>query len=182
MDLDYNSTDLTFREQVRSYLEGHLPSDLRHKVLGHKRLSGADYRRWHKILAVQGWVAPAWPVQYGGAAWSPVQRHIWEEECTRLGAPTILSFGVNMIGPVLMEFGTDAQKRHYLPRILSCEDWWCQGYSEPGAGSDLASLKTSAVLTQQEDGDYYLVNGQKTWTTFAQHADMMFCLVRTDAG
>lgn len=182
MDLDYDANDLGFRGQVRSYLEAHLPSDLQHKVLNHKRLSGEDYRRWHKILAAQGWVAPAWPAEYGGAAWTPVQRHIWEEECMRAGAPVILSFSINMIGPVLMAFGNDAQKRRYLPRILSGEDWWCQGYSEPGAGSDLASLKTSAILVRHDDGDYYLVNGQKTWTTLAQHADMMFCLVRTDSG
>ncbi len=127
-------------------------------------------------------MAPAWPVEYGGTGWSAVQRHIWEEECARAGTPPILPFGVDMVAPVIMAFGNEAQKQHYLPRILSCDDWWCQGYSEPGSGSDLASLKTRAELVKDADGDHYMVNGQKTWTTLAQHADMIFCLVRTDTG
>jgi alkylation response protein AidB-like acyl-CoA dehydrogenase len=134
--------------------------------------------RWHQIVALQGWVAPNWPLEYGGTGWSTVQQHIWQEECAQAGTPPIMPFGVNMVAPVIIAFGNDAQKRHYLPRILSCEDWWCQGYSEPGSGSDLASLKTRA----ERDGDDYIVNGQKTWTTLAQHADMMFCLVRTENG
>jgi alkylation response protein AidB-like acyl-CoA dehydrogenase len=161
---------------VRAFLEAELPADLQHKVLNHLRLSKDDYVRWHKILARQGWVAPGWPQEFGGPGWTPAQRHIFEEECARAGTPPIMPFGVNMVAPVIMAFGSQAQKDHYLPRILSCEDWWCQGYSEPGAGSDLASLKTTAV----RDGDHYIVNGQKTWTTLAQHADMIFCLVRTD--
>jgi alkylation response protein AidB-like acyl-CoA dehydrogenase len=177
MDLNYTSEDLAFRDQVRSFLEAELPSDLRRKVLDHLRLSKEDYVRWHRILARQGWVAPGWPREYGGPGWTAAQRHIFEEECARAGTPPIMPFGVNMVAPVIMAFGSQAQKDHYLPRILSCEDWWCQGYSEPGAGSDLASLKTTAV----RDGDHYIVNGQKTWTTLAQHADMIFCLVRTDA-
>jgi alkylation response protein AidB-like acyl-CoA dehydrogenase len=176
MDLNYTSEDLAFRDQVRAFLEAELPSDLRHKVLNHLRLSKDDYVRWHKILARQGWVAPGWPREFGGPGWTPAQRHIFEEECARAGTPPIMPFGVNMVAPVIMAFGSQAQKDHYLPRILSCEDWWCQGYSEPGAGSDLASLKTTAV----KDGEHYIVNGQKTWTTLAQHADMIFCLVRTD--
>jgi alkylation response protein AidB-like acyl-CoA dehydrogenase len=147
-------------------------------VRKHLRLSKDDIVRWHKILHRQGWVAPGWPVEFGGPGWSPVQRHIFEEECARAGTPPVMPFGVNMVAPVIMAFGSQAQKDYYLPRILSCEDWWCQGYSEPGAGSDLASLKTTAV----RDGDHYIVNGQKTWTTLAQHADMIFCLVRTDPG
>jgi hypothetical protein len=127
-------------------------------------------------VAAQGWAAPNWPVEYGGTGWSKVQVHLWEEACAQAGTPPILPFGVNMVAPVLMAFGNEAQKRYYLPRILNCDDWWCQGYSEPGSGSDLASLKTRA----QRDGDHYIVNGQKTWTTLGQHADMMFCLVRTD--
>ena len=178
MDLNYTSEDLAFRDHVRAFLDANLPADLQQKVRKHLRMAKDDYVRWHKVLAKQGWVAPAWPVEYGGAGWTPVQRHIWEEECARAGTPPILPFGVNMVAPVIMAFGNDAQKAHYLPRILSCEDWWCQGYSEPGAGSDLASLKTTAV----RDGDHYIVNGQKTWTTLAQHADMIFCLVRTDTG
>ena len=178
MDLNYTDEDLTFRDQVRAFLDASLPADLQHKVLNHKRLSKQDYVRWHKIVAQQGWVGTGWPVEYGGTGWSPVQRHIWEEECARAGTPPILPFGVAMVAPVIMAFGNEAQKRHYLPRILNCDDWWCQGYSEPGSGSDLASLKTRA----ERQGDHYLVNGQKTWTTLAQHADMIFCLVRTDSG
>ena len=178
MDLHYSDDDLAFRDQVRAFLAAQLPADLKNKVNQHKRLERDDYLRWHKILAKQGWVAPAWPVEFGGTGWSPVQRHIWEEECARAGTPPILPFGVNMVAPVIMAFASAEQKAYYLPRILSCEHWWCQGYSEPGAGSDLASLKTTAV----RDGDDYIVNGQKTWTTLAQHADMIFCLVRTDTG
>ncbi len=176
MDLDYAPEDLAFREHVRAWLADNLPADLQHKVLNHLRLTREDYVRWHRIVHRQGWVAPNWPVEHGGTGWSRVQQHLWEEECARAGTPPILPFGVNMVAPVIIAFGNDAQKRHFLPRILSCEDWWCQGYSEPGAGSDLASLKTRAV----RDGDHYIVSGQKTWTTLGQHADMMFCLVRTD--
>jgi len=176
MDLNYSAGDEAFRATVRAFLGQHLPADLQQKVRAHRRLQREDYVRWHKIVARQGWAAPAWPVEYGGPGWSAVQRHIWEEECARAGTPPILPFGVNMVAPVIMAFGNEAQKAHYLPRILNCDDWWCQGYSEPGAGSDLASLKTSAV----RDGDHYIVNGQKTWTTLGQHADMIFCLVRTD--
>ena len=176
MDLTYTGDDLAFRDQVRAFLEAELPADLRHKVANHLRLHKDDYVRWHRILARQGWAAPGWPRDYGGPGWTPVQRHIFEEECARAGTPPVLPFGVNMVAPVIMAFGSEEQKAYYLPRILACEDWWCQGYSEPGAGSDLASLKTTAV----RDGDHYIVNGQKTWTTLAQHADMIFCLVRTD--
>jgi alkylation response protein AidB-like acyl-CoA dehydrogenase len=176
MDLTYTGDDLAFRDQVRAFLESELPADLRHKVHNHLRLHKDDYVRWHRILARQGWVAPGWPREYGGPGWTPVQRHIFEEECARAGTPPVLPFGVNMVAPVIMAFGSQEQKAYYLPRILACEDWWCQGYSEPGAGSDLASLKSTAV----RDGDHYIVNGQKTWTTLAQHADMIFCLVRTD--
>ncbi|WP_413671281.1 acyl-CoA dehydrogenase family protein [Massilia cellulosiltytica] len=176
MDLTYTGDDLAFRDQVRAFLEAELPADLRHKVADHLRLHKDDYVRWHRILARQGWAAPGWPREYGGPGWTPVQRHIFEEECARAGTPPVLPFGVNMVAPVIMAFGSEEQKAYYLPRILACEDWWCQGYSEPGAGSDLASLKTTAV----RDGDHYIVNGQKTWTTLAQHADMIFCLVRTD--
>jgi alkylation response protein AidB-like acyl-CoA dehydrogenase len=182
MDLNYTSEDLAFRDQVRTFLEAELPAELRHKVLNHLRLTKDDYVRWHKILARQGWVAPGWPREFGGPGWTPAQRHIFEEECARAGTPPIMPFGVNMVAPVIMAFGSQAQKDHYLPRILSCEDWWCQGYSEPGAGSDLASLKTSAVRGRDTEGEHYIVNGQKTWTTLAQHADMIFCLVRTDPG
>ncbi len=176
MDLNYAPEDLAFRDTVRAWLAQNLPADLSRKVLNHRRLQRDDYLRWHRIVHRQGWVAPNWPVEHGGTGWSRVQQHLWEEECARAGTPPILPFGVNMVAPVIIAFGSDAQKRHYLPRILSCDDWWCQGYSEPGSGSDLASLKTRAV----RDGEHYIVNGQKTWTTLGQHADMMFCLVRTD--
>jgi alkylation response protein AidB-like acyl-CoA dehydrogenase len=181
MDLHHLDEDLAFRDQVRAFLASHLPPELQRKVRQHLRLSRDDYVRWHRILAAQGWVAPAWPVEFGGPGWTPVQRHIFEEECALAGTPPILPFGVNMVAPVIMAFGSEQQKAYYLPRILSCEDWWCQGYSEPGAGSDLAALKTSARRATDRDGEHYIVNGQKTWTTLAQHADMIFCLVRTDA-
>ena len=177
MDLHYTDEDLAFRDQVRAFLDSHLPQDLRDKVLGHLRLAKDDFVRWHRILAAQGWVAPGWPVEFGGPGWTPVQRHIFEEECARAGTPRVMPFGIDMVAPVIMAFGSQQQKDYFLPRILSCEDWWCQGYSEPGAGSDLASLKTTAI----RDGEDYIVNGQKTWTTLAQHADMIFCLVRTDS-
>ncbi len=179
MDLNYAPEDLAFRDTVRSWLKDKLPADLQHKVLNHQRLKRDDYVRWHRIVHMQGWVAPNWPVEHGGTGWTRVQQHLWEEECAQAGTPPILPFGVNMVAPVIIAFGNEAQKRHYLPRILSCEDWWCQGYSEPGSGSDLASLKTRATR-EAGDGDHYIVNGQKTWTTLGQHADMMFCLVRTD--
>jgi len=177
MDLNYSSEDLAFRDQVRAFLEANLPADLQQKVRKHLRLSREDIVRWHQIVARQGWVAPAWPVEYGGPGWNATQRHIWEEECAIAGTPPVLPFGINMVAPVIMAFGNEEQKAYYLPRILSCEDWWCQGYSEPGSGSDLASLKTTA----ERVGDHYIVNGQKTWTTLGQHADMIFCLVRTDS-
>ena len=178
MDFDYTEEERAFRDEVRAFLAEQLPEDLRDKVERKLRLTREDYVRWHRILHCKGWVAPNWPVEYGGPGWTPVQRHIFEEECAYAGTPGIMPFGINMVAPVIMAFGSPAQKAYYLPRILSCEDWWCQGYSEPGAGSDLASLKTTAV----REGDYYIVNGQKTWTTLAQHADMIFCLVRTDPG
>ncbi len=182
MDLNYSDEELAFRSEVRAFLAANLPPDLQHKVRSHLRLSKEDSVRWHKILAAQGWVAPGWPIEFGGPGWTPTQRHIFEEECARAGTPQIMPFGVNMVAPVIMAFGSPEQKAYYLPRILSCEDWWCQGYSEPGAGSDLASLKTTAVRCIDAEGEHYIVNGQKTWTTLAQHADMIFCLVRTDTG
>ena len=177
MDLHYTAEETAFRDTVRAFLDTHLPADLQRKVRQHLRLNRDDYVRWHKIVAKQGWAAPAWPVEYGGTGWTAVQRHIWEDECARAATPPILPFGVNMVAPVIMAFANAEQKAYYLPRILNCDDWWCQGYSEPGAGSDLASLKTTA----ERDGDHYIVNGQKTWTTLGQHADMIFCLVRTDS-
>ena len=131
---------------------------------------------WQKLLHERGWIAPNWPIEYGGTGWSAIQRYIFDEECAAAGTPPLSPFGLMMVAPVIMKFRNDAQKSYYLPRILSSEDWWCQGYSEPNAGSDLASLQTRAV----RDGDHYVVNGAKTWTTHAQYADLIFCLVRTD--
>src|SRR3569832_2417741 len=166
MDLNYTAYELAFRDTVRTFIASHLPQELWHMVLHHKRLAKDDFLRWHKTVARQGWVGASWPVEYGGTGWSAVQRHIWDRECALAGAPPILPFGVNMVAPVIMAFGNDAQKRRYLPRILNGDDWWCKGYSEPGAGSDLASLKTRA----ERRGDHYIVNVQISWTTLAQYA------------
>ncbi len=169
--------DQAFRTEVSSFIAENLPAHLASKVeLGH-RLTRDDFVEWHKILFAKGWIAPGWPVEHGGTGWSPMQRHIFDEELGLAPTPQVMPFGLSMVGPVIMAFGNDAQQAKYLPRILSCEDWWCQGYSEPGSGSDLASLKTRA----ERDGDHYVVNGSKTWTTYAQYADMMFCLVRTSS-
>jgi alkylation response protein AidB-like acyl-CoA dehydrogenase len=177
MDLQYTPEEQAFREEVRAFVRAKLPRDIAAKVLGHRRVVKEDYVRWQKILHEKGWIAANWPVEHGGTGWSAVQQHIFDEECAAAGAPRLIPFGLNMVAPVIIQFGSPWQKSHYLPRILASEDWWCQGYSEPGSGSDLASLKTRAV----RQGDHYVVNGQKTWTTLAQYADMIFCLVRTDS-
>ncbi|MEK9573993.1 MAG: acyl-CoA dehydrogenase family protein [Candidatus Puniceispirillaceae bacterium] len=176
MDLNYSESERAFRDEVRDWLAQNLPAALRDKVKNHKRLSKEDHHLWHEKLRSRGWLCWHWPVEHGGTGWTPVQKHIFEEEMIAAGAPRIIPFGPNMLGPVLIEFGSETHKKTYLPRILNCEDWWCQGYSEPGSGSDLASLKTKA----ERRGDVYIVNGQKTWTTLGHHADKMFCLVRTD--
>ena len=176
MDLNYSTEEEAFRTEVRTWLDANLPKTISAKVLAHKHVAKEETVQWHKILAKKGWIAPAWPVEWGGTGWNATQKHIFEEECARAGTPAILPFGLAMVAPVIMKFGNEAQKRHHLPRIYNTDDWWCQGYSEPGSGSDLASLKTRAV----RQGDKYIVNGQKTWTTLAQHADWIFCLVRTD--
>ncbi|MEQ9259767.1 MAG: acyl-CoA dehydrogenase family protein, partial [Roseovarius sp.] len=178
MDLTYTDAQKAFRDEVRAFLAEKLPQRLSAKVAGGKRLSKADYEEWHAILNAQGWLGVTWPREHGGTGWNAVERHIFEEETTAAHAPRIVPFGLNMLGPVLMKFGSEAQKAHYLPRILDGSDWWCQGYSEPGAGSDLASLRTEAV----REGDHYIVNGQKTWTTLGQYANKIFCLVRTAKG
>jgi alkylation response protein AidB-like acyl-CoA dehydrogenase len=175
MNLEFSGEHLAFQQNVRKFLEENLPSDIRDKMKGGLRMERDDHVRWQDILAKKGWMAPAWPDEYGGCGWSTVERYIFDEECGRAGAPRVIAFGTKMVGPVIYTFGSDEQKSKYLPRILNNEDWWCQGYSEPGSGSDLASLQTKAV----RDGDHYIVNGTKTWTTLAQWADMMFCLVRT---
>jgi hypothetical protein len=176
MDLNYSAEELAFRDEVRAWLGANLPQELREKVESYAHLSKDDLARWHRILAQQGWVAPAWPKEWGGTGWNVVQRYIFEEELGFAGAPPIIPFGITMCAAVLLRFGTEAQKKRFLPRIYNGDDFWCQGYSEPGSGSDLASLKTKAV----RHGDHYVVNGQKIWTTLAHYADWIFCLVRTD--
>ncbi len=176
MELTFTPEEEAFRTEVRSFLKEHLPERLSSQIRDGLQLSKADMEEWHAILNRQGWLANHWPQQYGGPGWSAVQKFIFELECALAHTPRIVPFGVGMLGPVLIKYGNEAQKRYWLPRILSGEDWWCQGYSEPGAGSDLAGVKTTAV----RQGDHYIVNGQKTWTTLGQHANMIFCLVRTD--
>ena len=176
MDLSYTAEELGFRDEVRGFLEENLPKEMSDAVRDGRSLGKEGHDRWHAILKARGWLAPNWPRAFGGCEWNAVQRHIFEDECCRAHAPRIVPFGLSMLAPVLQKFGSKEQQDHYLPRILSGEDWWCQGYSEPGAGSDLASLRTRAV----RDGDHYVVNGQKTWTTLGQYANWIFCLVRTD--
>ncbi len=176
MDLSYSPDELAFRDEMRAFLRDELPKDIADKVRMGRELTKDDMERWHAILNARGWLAQNWPKAFGGAEWSAVQRHIYDVEAAAAHAPRIVPFGLSMLGPVLQKFGSKAQQDHWLPRILDGSDWWCQGYSEPGAGSDLASLKTRAV----RNGDHYIVNGQKTWTTLGQHANMIFCLVRTD--
>ena len=176
MDLDYSPDELAFRDEVRGWLRANLPEDLRRKVETYDDLTREDLLRWHGILAKKGWIAPWWPRNWGGTDWTVVQRYIFEEECGYAGAPPIIPFGVTMCAAVLFRFGTPEQQKRFLPPMYNGEVFWCQGYSEPGSGSDLASLKTRAV----REGDHYVVNGQKTWTTLAHYADWIFCLVRTD--
>ncbi|TSE27878.1 acyl-CoA dehydrogenase family protein [Tepidimonas aquatica] len=175
MDLAFTPEELAFREEVRGWIREHLDPALAAKVLGGLRLSKDDIQGWARTLGRQGWLAYRWPRAFGGPGWSVVQQHLFDEALAEAGAPPILPFGPVMVAPVIMAFGTPEQQRRFLPGIASGEVWWCQGYSEPGSGSDLASLRTRA----ERAGDHYVVNGQKTWTTLAQHADWIFCLVRT---
>ena len=172
---DGNAAELAFRREVRDYCEQELPTDVRRKVLGNLFLTKEDNLAFLRSLAGRGWVAGHWPRAHGGAEWTPLQRFVFEEESMRCGAPWLIPFGVNYVGPVIYTFGSAAQKARFLPPILASEEWWAQGYSEPGAGSDLAGLKTRAV----RHGDHYVVTGQKIWTSYVQWADWMFCLVRT---
>jgi len=176
MDFNFSDLDLAFRQEVRDFMQQSLPDELREIAEHGQHFRNEHYVRWQKILFEQGWAAPGWPVEHGGPGWTPTQKYIFQEELGLSGAPMPPAFGIGMIGPVLIAFGNDQQKAEYLPCILNGDDWWCQGYSEPGSGSDLASLRTKAVL----DGDHYVVNGQKIWTSYAQYANRMFCLVRTD--
>ncbi len=178
MDLEFSPEEIAFRDEVRAFIAESYPATLRGKQDEGDDLTKEDFLSWHRVLAKKGWIAPAWPVEYGGPGWTATQRYIWSEETARADCIRIMPFGITMVGPVIYTFGTAEQKARFLPGILSGEDWWCQGYSEPGAGSDLASLRTRAVLS--DDGQHYIVNGQKTWTTMAQHADWGFFLVRTN--
>jgi len=176
MDLRFTDEEVAFRQEVRAFFHDALPGNIHRKMTEGHHLAKDDIVTWQRILNQKGWAVPFWPVEYGGTGWTSMQQYIFLEEMQMTPAPPPLGFGVNMVGPVIYTFGTEAQKQQFLPRIRNIDDWWCQGFSEPGAGSDLASLKTSA----KRDGDHYVVNGQKTWTTLAQHADWIFCLVRTD--
>ena len=177
MDLNFSPQDEAFRAEVRQFLAERLPADIRARIAaGDHSQTRDDIVRWQAILHERGWAAPAWPVEFGGTGWSKTRQYIFECECALGDAPAQLAFGIKMIGPVLMRFGSAAQQQQFLPRILTGADWWCQGYSEPGAGSDLASLKMRAV----RDGDHYVLDGQKAWNTLGQFADWIFCLVRTD--
>ena len=177
MNLDFTDEDRAFRQEIRDFLRGALPEDLRRKMAERRYLGKDDVARWQRIMNARGWAVPAWPVEWGGQAWTPTQRYIFQEEMALARAPEGSPFNVNMIGPIIAKFGSEEQKRKFLPATANADIWWCQGFSEPGAGSDLAALKTRA----ERDGDDYVINGQKIWTTQAQYADWMFALVRTDA-
>jgi alkylation response protein AidB-like acyl-CoA dehydrogenase len=175
MDLVFTPEEQSFRQEVREWVEANLPTDISSKVHQGLRLTRDDMQTWAKILGRKGWLGYGWPKAFGGPGWNAIQKHLFEEECALAGAPRIVPFGPVMVAPVIMAFGNAEQHRRFLPGIASGEVWWSQGYSEPGSGSDLASLKTRA----DREGDHYIVNGQKTWTTLGQYGDWIFCLVRT---
>ncbi|HNN37003.1 MAG TPA: acyl-CoA dehydrogenase family protein, partial [Pseudomonadales bacterium] len=177
MNIDFSAEELAFRAEVKAWFEANLPKELKAKEEAGESLTKEELISWGRKLNEKGWAAPSWPKEHGGTGWNATQKHIFEEVRAEVGAPQVFSMGITMLGPVLMGYGNDAQRKQFLPRILNFDDWWCQGYSEPGAGSDLAALKTAAVL----EGDHYVVNGSKIWTTYAHRADWMFCLVRTNA-
>ena len=176
MNADFTAEELKFQKEVQDFLKAEFPQDIKHKVDNGIHLEKDDYVRWQKILYKKGWVAPNWPVEYGGTGWNPTEKYIFAMETGLYGAMEPVAFGMKMVAPVIYSYGNEEQKQRFLPDILASNVWWCQGYSEPNAGSDLASLKTTAT----RDGDHYVVNGTKTWTTLGQHADWIFCLVRTD--
>src|ERR1700755_3468201 len=175
MDLAFTKEEQAFRDEVRQFFKDNVPPETRRKMVEGRHLTKDEMVTWWRILNNKGWGVTHWPKEYGGTGWSSVQHYIFNEELQSYPAPQPLAFGVSMVGPVIYTFGSEAQKRHYLPRIASVEDWWCQGFSEPGSGSDLASLKTKA----ERQGDKWIVNGQKTWTTLGQYGEWIFCLVRT---
>ncbi len=176
MDLNFSAEEVAFRHEVRAFIDASLPAETRAWMVAGKSPTKAMVVEWQKILNAKGWAVPEWPVEWGGPGWSAAQKYIFREELQMAPAPSPLGFNVNMCGPVIIAFGTQAQKERFLPRMANLDDWWCQGFSEPGAGSDLAGLKCRAV----RDGDHWVINGQKTWTTLAQHADWIFLLCRTN--
>jgi alkylation response protein AidB-like acyl-CoA dehydrogenase len=178
MKLQFSPADEAFRMEVRELVKRHVPADIRRKVELGLRLEHADYVTWFRILEARGWLTPGWPVEHGGPGWSHVQRYIFDEETLLGGAPRIIASGIQMLGPVLHAFGTEEQKQKYLPDIRQSNTWWAQGFSEPGAGSDLAAVRTTAV--REPDGKHFVVNGHKVWTSYAQWCSMMFALVKTD--
>jgi alkylation response protein AidB-like acyl-CoA dehydrogenase len=175
MDLAFTPEEEKFRHDVRTWVRGNLPSTLAHKVHNALHLTRDDLQSWARILGKKGWLGHGWPAEFGGPGWNAVQKHLFEEECALAGAPRVIPFGPVMVAPVIMAFGNAEQQKRHLPGIASGEVWWSQGYSEPGSGSDLASLKCKA----ERVGDKYIVNGQKTWTTLGQYGEWIFCLVRT---
>jgi alkylation response protein AidB-like acyl-CoA dehydrogenase len=178
MQLQFTPERDAFRLEVRAFVKAHLPADIRRKVALGLRLEHVDYVTWFRILQARGWLTPGWPVAHGGPGWDHVQRYIFDEETLLGGAPRIIASGIQMLAPVLLAFGTEAQKQQYLPDILNSNTWWAQGFSEPGAGSDLAAVRTTAVL--EPDGRHFVVNGHKVWTSYAHWCSMMFALVKTD--
>jgi alkylation response protein AidB-like acyl-CoA dehydrogenase len=178
MKLQFTPEEEAFRLEVRTFVQTHLPADTKRKVELGLRLEHQDYVTWFRILESRGWLTPGWPQEHGGPGWTHVQKYIFDEETLLGGAPRIIASGIQMLGPVLMAFGTEAQKKKYLPDIRQSNTWWAQGFSEPGAGSDLAMVRTTAIL--EPDGKHFVVNGHKVWTSYAQWCSMMFALVRTD--
>ena len=176
MDISFSKEEIAFRDEVRTFFKESVPASTRQKMEEGRHVGKDDLVNWQRILNKKGWAVSHWPKEYGGTGWTPAQQYIFNEEMQMAPAPSPLPFGVSMVGPVIYTFANDAQKKYFLPRIANIDDWWCQGFSEPGSGSDLASLKTTA----KKKGDVYIVNGQKTWTTLAQYADWIFCLCRTD--
>lgn len=178
MKLQFTAEEEAFRLEVREFVRQHLPADIKRKVELGLRLEHQDYVTWFRILETRGWLTPSWPVEHGGPGWTHVQKYLFDEETLLGGAPRIIASGIQMLGPVLLAFGTEEQKRQYLPDIRQSNTWWAQGFSEPGAGSDLAAVRTTAVL--EPDGKHFVVNGHKVWTSYAHWCSMMFALVRTD--
>ena len=178
MELNFSKEDLQFRDELKSWLDNDYPKHVKDKMDNAEPLTRQDMVDYHKAVSAKGWMGYNWPVEYGGTGWSATQLYLFNKEFGLAGCPPLLAFGVSMVAPVIYTFGNEEQKARFLPDILEFNTWWCQGYSEPGSGSDLASLKTKAVKT--DDGKHYVVNGAKTWTTLAQSAEWIFCLVRTE--